>query len=253
RARVAQGEWAKTSYKERRRVLDCLQKYILAHQEDIARVASRDSGKPVVEALLAEVMITCEKVRCVGQHGEKWLRRERRPAGPLVSYKRAYVEYLPLGVIGVIAPWNYPFHNVYNHIVSGVFAGNAVVSKVSEYTCWSSRYFSAIMSEVLTACGHNPDLCLSVTGFGDAGAALVTSSGVDKIIFTGSPQIGQKVMEGASRGLKPVVLELGGKDPLVVCDDVKVKDVLNFVVKGSFFNCGQNCIGVERVYAYGKV
>ncbi|CAB1116703.1 ALDH [Ectocarpus sp. CCAP 1310/34] len=253
RARVAQEEWALTTFAERKRVLACLQRYILDNQDDIARVASRDSGKPVVDALLAEVMITCEKIRCISSNGEGWLARETRPTGPLVFYKKAYVEYMPLGVIGVIAPWNYPFHNVYNHIVSGIFAGNAVVSKVSEYTCWSSRYFTAIMAEVLKACGHNPDLCLTVTGFGDAGAALVASPNVDKIIFTGSPEVGRKVMEGCCKTLKPVVLELGGKDPFVVCDDVDMERVMPFVMKGSFFNAGQNCIGVERVYVYEKV
>ncbi|CAM9454382.1 unnamed protein product [Ascophyllum nodosum] len=253
RARAAQGEWARTTFAERRRVLECLQRYILDHQEDIARVASRDSGKTLADSLLAEVMITCEKIRCICSHGEAWLSRERRPTGPLVFYKKAYVEYMPLGVLGVIAPWNYPFHNMYNHIVSGIFAGNAVVSKVSEYTCWSSRYFTAMMTEVLKACGHNPDLCLTVTGFGDAGAALVASPNVDKIIFTGSPQVGRKVMEGCCKTLKPVVLELGGKDPFVVCDDVNLNRLMPFIMKGSFFNCGQNCIGVERVYVYEKV
>eukprot|EP00904_Undaria_pinnatifida_P006431 jgi/Undpi1/2918/HiC_scaffold_14.g06295.m1 len=253
RARVAQEAWALTSFAERKRVLDCLQKYIVDHQDDIAMVASRDSGKPPVDSLLAEVMITCEKIRCVCSNGEAWLAREGRPTGPLVFYKKAYVEYMPLGVIGVIAPWNYPFHNVYNHIISGIFAGNAVVSKVSEYTCWSSRYFTAIMSEVLKECGHNPDLCLTVTGFGDAGAALVASPNVDKIIFTGSPEVGRKVMEGCCKTLKPVVLELGGKDPFIVCEDADIERVMPFVMKGSFFNVGQNCIGVERVYVYEKV
>ena len=103
-----------------------------------------------------------------------------------MPHKRAYVEYHALGVLGVIAPWNYPFHNVYNHVVSGLFAGNAVVSKVSEYTSWSSRYFGAIVAAALTACGHDPDLCPIVTGFGEAGAALVACPGIDKIIFTGT-------------------------------------------------------------------
>ncbi|CAN0490610.1 unnamed protein product, partial [Laminaria digitata] len=102
--------------------------------------------KTVVDSLLAEVMITCEKIRCVCSNGEAWLAREARPTGPLVFYKKAYVEYMPLGVIGVIAPWNYPFHNVYNHIISGIFAGNAVVSKVSEYTCWSSRWVAVVLA-----------------------------------------------------------------------------------------------------------
>jgi len=249
KARAAQAGWAKTSWRERRRVLNTIQKYILAHQEDICRVAARDSGKPKLDALLGEVLTTCEKIRCVNAHGEQWLRPDKRPSGPLMMHKNAYVEYQPLGVLGVIAPWNYPFHNMLNHVVSGVFAGNGVVSKVSEYTCWSSRYFTEIVRQAFIACGHNPDLVQTVTGFGEAGAALV-ASGVDKIIFTGSPEVGRKVMEGAAPHLKPVILELGGKDPLVVCEDADLGAVLPFALRGVYQNCGQNCCGVERVYVY---
>ncbi|CAM9444886.1 unnamed protein product [Chrysoparadoxa australica] len=167
-----------------------------------------------------------------------------------MAHKEAYVEYHPLGVLGVIAPWNYPFHNVFNHIISGIFAGNAVISKASEYTSWSSRYISAITKEALRCCGHNPDLCQFVTGFGEAGAALVTSPGVDKIIFTGSPEVGKKIMAGAAPYLKPVILELGGKDPMVICEDANVSSVLPIAMRGVYQNCGQNCIGVERIFAY---
>ncbi|CAN0037093.1 unnamed protein product, partial [Phaeothamnion confervicola] len=233
-ASKAQVSWARTTFAERRRVLTAVQNYILKHQEDICRVASRDSGKPKLDALLGEIITTCEKIRTVCAEGEGWLRPERRPTGPLMVHKSAYVEYRPLGVIGVIAPWNYPFHNVYNHIVSGIFAGNGVVSKVSEYTCWSSRYFGAIIREALKACGHDPELCQIVTGFGEAGAALVASAGVSKIIFTGSPEVGKLVAAGAAPHLKPVVLELGGKDPFVLCDDVRVREVMPMVMRGVY-------------------
>jgi acyl-CoA reductase-like NAD-dependent aldehyde dehydrogenase len=206
-----------------------------------------------LDALLGEVLTTCEKIRCICSEGEGWLRSSSRKPGPLMVHKSAYVEYSPLGVLGVIAPWNYPFHNVYNHIVSGIFAGNAVVSKVSEYTSWSSRYFGAIMSAALVACGHSPDLCATVTGFGEAGAALVASPGVAKIIFTGSPGVGKAVMAGAAPHLKPVVLELGGKDPMVLCEDVNVLAILPMAMRGVYQNCGQNCCGIERIYAYEGV
>ncbi|KAG5178770.1 Aldehyde/histidinol dehydrogenase [Tribonema minus] len=253
KAAAAQVEWAKTSFKERKRVLQTMQEYFLAHQDDIVRVACRDSGKSKVDALLGEVLVTCEKFRCTWAHGAAWLAREKRPAGPLLPHKTAYVEYHPLGVLGVIAPWNYPCHNVFNHVASGLFAGNAVVTKVSEYTSWSSRYFGAIAREALRACGHSPDLCAIVTGFGEAGAALVACPQVAQIIFTGSPGVGRKVAAAAAPLLKPVILELGGKDPMVVCDDARVAAVLPFALRGVFQNCGQNCCGVERVYAYAAV
>ena len=113
-------------------------------------------------------------------------------------HKTAYVEYVPYGVLGVIAPWNYPFHNMLNHVISGLYSGNAVVSKVSEHTSWSSRYFTLIVREALRACGHDPDVVQTITGFAEAGEAVVKCPGVDKIIFTGSPGVGRMVMKGAS-------------------------------------------------------
>mmetsp|Transcript_17125 Transcript_17125/g.23534 ORF Transcript_17125/g.23534 Transcript_17125/m.23534 type:complete len:619 (-) Transcript_17125:289-2145(-) len=253
KAAKAQKSWSKTTYAQRRLVLRTIQKYIVNHVEDICRVCTRDSGKPKVDALLGEVMTTCEKIRTINANGEDWLQRQYRPTGPMMMHKRAYVEYIPFGVLGVIAPWNYPFHNMLNHIISGLFSGNAVVSKASEHTSWSSDYFGRIVRAALVECGHDPDVVQTVTGFGEAGAALVNSSFVDKIIFTGSPGVGRLVMEGAAKNLKPVILELGGKDPMVFCDDVKIKDVVPWAMRGCFQNCGQNCCGVERLFVYESI
>lgn len=250
RAAEAQKSWAKTSFAERRQVLRTIQRYIVHNVENICRVSARDSGKPKVDALLGEVLTTCEKIRTINQWGEVWLRRSYRPTGPLMMHKTAYVEYVPFGVIGTIAPWNYPFHNMLNHIISGIFAGNAVVGKVSEHTSWSAAYFGRLVQKALVVHGHNPDLCQTITGFGEAGAALVSDPCVDKIIFTGSPGIGRKVMETASHHLKPVILELGGKDVMVVMDDCKVSEVVPWILRGCYQNCGQNCVGIERVLIY---
>ena len=145
---------------------------------------------------------------------------------------------------------NSRFHNAINHIISGIFAGNAVVGKASEHTSWSHAYFDRIVQQALKEHGHDPNLVQTVTGLGEAGAALVAEPLVDKIIFTGSPAIGKKVMEGASKYLKPVILELGGKDPMVFMEDVDLKSVVPWVMRGCFQNCGQNCVGVERVFVY---
>jgi acyl-CoA reductase-like NAD-dependent aldehyde dehydrogenase len=250
KAAAAQKTWSKTTFAQRRAVLRTIQQYVVCHIDDICRVSSRDSGKPKVDALLGEVLTTCEKIRCIVAWGELWLQPERRPTGPMFLHKKACVEYVPMGLLAPIAPWNYPFHNVMNHIISGIFAGNAVVGKVSEHTSWSSAYFGRIVQMALIEHGHNPDLVQTVTGYGDAGAALVSDPLVDKVIFTGSPAIGRKVMETASKHLKPIILELGGKDALVIMEDCKLPAVVPWVMRGCFQNCGQNCVGVERVLVY---
>jgi len=250
KAKNAQKKWSLTTFSQRRMVMRTIQKYIVNNVENICRVCARDSGKTKVDALLGEVMTTCEKIRCINSNGELWLRKSYRPTGPMMLHKTAYVEYVPFGVIGAIAPWNYPFHNMLNHIISSLYSGNAFVGKVSEHTSWSSDYFSRIVQAALVLNGHSPDLVQTITGFGEAGAAVVSCPSIDKIIFTGSPSVGKLVMAGASQYLKPVILELGGKDPMVFCDDVKLKEVLPWAMRGCFQNCGQNCCGVERIFAY---
>ena len=111
KAKVAQAEWKKTSYAQRRMVLRTIQKYICQHVEDIVRVSARESGKPKVDAVMGEILTTCEKIRTICEWGEYWLRPDSRPTGPMMMHKSAWVEYVPLGVIVAIAPWNYPFHN----------------------------------------------------------------------------------------------------------------------------------------------
>lgn len=252
-AKKAQLSWSQTTYPQRRMVLRTIQKYILTHQEDICRVCTRDTGKPKVDALLGEIMVTCEKIRCINFNGEEWLSKSYRPVGPMMVHKNAYVEYVPYGVLGVIAPWNYPFHNMLNHVISGLFSGNAVVSKVSEHTAWSSVYFTNIVRMALEVHGHDTDVVQTLTGFGECGAALVDCEDVDKIIFTGSPKVGRMVMEGCSKNVKPVILELGGKDPMIFCEDVKFEDVIPWAMRGCFQNSGQNCCGVERLFVYESI
>lgn len=132
-------------------------------------------------------------------------------------------------------------------------AGNAIVGKVSEYASWSADYYGRIVKAALHAHGHNPDLVAVVTGMAEAGQALCSDPLVNKIIFTGSTPIGRKVMETASKNLTPVVLELGGKDAMVLRHDVNVEAVMPFVMRGCFQNAGQNCVGVERVLVYESI
>ena len=251
-ARNAQQSWASTSFAERRRVLQMLSRAVMDHAEDICKLSALDTGKTQMEAMVGEIMVTCEKAKWVCSHGEEALAPEARETGLMTVHKSARVEYHPLGVLGVIAPWNYPFHNMYNHIISGLFTGNAVVVKISEFTAFCGERYIRLAKEVLAAAGHSPDLVQLVNGFAETGAALV-HSGVDKIIFTGSPQVGKHIMRGAADTLTPVVLELGGKDPMVICDDADLSQVVQIAIRGALQNCGQNCIGVERFYVYDSV
>lgn len=251
-ARAAQTKWAKTSFAERRRVLRCMAQAVRDHEDAICRLSALDTGKTQVEAYMGEVMVTLGKIQWVLDHGEETLKPEDRETGILTVHKTARVEYSPLGVLGVIAPWNYPFHNLWNHVISGLFAGNAVVLKVSEYSAVSGHEFVELARACLRACGHSADLVALVQGFAATGAALV-SGGVDKVIFTGSPQVGKYVAKGASDSLTPCVLELGGKDPLVVTEDADLDQVQHIAARGALQNCGQNCIGVERFVVYESV
>lgn len=252
-ARAAQPAWSRTSFAERRRVMREMRHYVLRHQRDIIAASVLDTGKTAVDAVLGEILTTLEKLRWVastrrGGGGERALAPEYRSVGPMTLHKRARVEFVPLGVIGAIAPWNYPFHNMYNPLIAALFAGNAIVLKCSEYSSWSSVYFARIARAVLVACGHPAELVQLVTGDGEAGAALVADDGVDKVFFTGSTHVGRAVARAAADSLKPVVLELGGKDAMVVCDDADFEQVCHIALRGVFQNAGQNCVGVERIY-----
>lgn len=133
-ARRSQLKWKKTTFKERCFVLRTLQQCIIQYQQEICQMAMLDSGKTMVDAILGEILVTCAKIDYIVKNGARILQNEERPITMLTLHKKAYVEYHPLGTLGVIVPWNYPFHNLLNHIISGLFAGNAVVLKVRKTT-----------------------------------------------------------------------------------------------------------------------
>ena len=188
----------------------------------------------------------------VDARGEAVLRDEWRESGTMMMTKKVRVEYRPFGVIGAIVPWNYPFHNVFNPMSAALFSGNAIVIKVSEYASWSAGYYGRVIDACLEAAGAPPGLVQFVRGYAEAGNAVVTG-GVDKLIFVGSPGVGAKVMEAAAPSLTPVVLELGGKDPFVVCDDADLDAVEQIACRGVYQNMGQNCAGPERFFVHEAV
>jgi acyl-CoA reductase-like NAD-dependent aldehyde dehydrogenase len=251
RAKRAQERWAESSFDTRRELLAAILDHVLAHADELCDVVARDSGKTRHNAMLGEVWPVVEKARWTAANGEKYLTPERVGAG-LFVHKRARIEYQPLGVIGIIAPWNYPLQNVLGPTIPALMAGNAVIVKVSEWVAWSAQRFQRIFDEAFKKVGASPDLVQIINGYGKTGAALV-SGGVDKVIFTGSLENGKRVAAEAAKTLTPVVLELGGKDPLIVCDDADLEQAVHAALTGSYINCGQNCLASERTLVFDAV
>ncbi|OAG05014.1 aldehyde dehydrogenase-like protein [Paraphaeosphaeria sporulosa] len=256
KAAAAQTQWAQTSFAERRQVLKTMLKFVLENQETIARVACLDSGKTMVDASLGEILVTVEKLRWVIAHGEESLRSESRPGNLLMAYKWHEVMWQPLGVVAACVSWNYPFHNLISPVIASIFAGNAIIVKGSENTAWSSSYFASIATSALIACGHSPDIVQSVVCWPNVAEHLTSHPGIAHITFIGSRPVAHHVCASASKALTPVCVELGGKDPAIVLDDLSNSDfhrVSSILMRGVFQSAGQNCIGIERIIALPNV
>jgi acyl-CoA reductase-like NAD-dependent aldehyde dehydrogenase len=250
----AQVEWAKTTFEQRRQVLKTLLQFILDNQETIARVAARDSGKPILDASFGEILVTVEKLQWTITHGEKALAPEARPTNFLMMYKENEVRWEPLGVVAACISWNYPFHNFFGPLISSLFAGNAIVIKPSERTAWSSNYFLSIARAALTACGHSPHLVHSLPMWPQTAGHLTSHPGISHITFIGSRPVAKHVLASASKSVTPVCVELGGKDPSIILDDASdLPGLSQILLRGVFQSAGQNCIGIERIIAMPKV
>ena len=240
------------SFAKRRLWLRVLSNYLLFNQNELCEVSCQDTGKTMLDASLGEILPTLEKCRWLLKEGEGTLKPSMRRTGPMMVHKSAYVEYIPLGVIVAISPWNYPLHNMFNPALAAIFSGNSIIIKPSEETLYSSLHYIRILRRALSLCGLPVDAVQIVLGGPEVGEKLV-SSHVDKIFFTGSTKVGLSVAQSAAKKLTPLCLELGGKDAFAVCDDAEIGHAVNICLRGVFQNAGQNCIGVERVFVHEKV
>lgn len=247
RAREAAAWWAGIGFDERGKRLRAWAGVMTRRINQLADVVHAETGKPHSDATL-EVALVLDHVAWAAKHAPKVLGRKRVSTGLVMSDHSASVEYLPLGVIGVIGPWNYPVFTPLGSITYALAAGNAVVFKPSEYTpgvgAWLVDAFAQVVPEM-------PVLQL-ITGFGATGEALCRA-GVDKIAFTGSPGTGRKIMHACADTLTPVVIEGGGKDALLVDADADLDKAADAAVWGGLANAGQTCVGVERVYVHEQV
>ena len=246
RARAAQPEWNAWGIRNRVQVLRRFQQIVLAHKNDIARRVTQEAGKPAVEALVTEVLVVLDAARFLIGNAFAILREEKLPHGnPALKAKSGRILHEPYGVVGIISPWNYPFSIPATEVMAALVAGNAVVLKPSELTPLIAIELRALLGEA----GVPDDVFQVLPGEGATGAALVASE-IDKLVFTGSVVTGRRIAQIAAERLLPLVLELGGKDPMLVLDDADIDVASSGAVWGAFVNAGQTCLSVERCYVH---
>jgi succinate-semialdehyde dehydrogenase/glutarate-semialdehyde dehydrogenase len=244
-ARTAQRDWAALGAAERGKRLESLAAVLLARAREIAEVVTRETGKPLGEALLSDVLVSLDSVRWHARRAPRLLApRPLAHHNPIFKGKRGWVEREPHGVVAVIAPWNYPLAIPMTTIAPALIAGNAVILKPSELVPWCG----ALVGELFDQVGLPVDLVQVIQGPGELGRALI-EAGPDKVSFTGSVATGKMVAETCARLLIPSVLELGGKDAMIVLSDADLDAASGATVWGGMTNCGQACLSVERIYA----
>jgi acyl-CoA reductase-like NAD-dependent aldehyde dehydrogenase len=249
RARLAQPAWEALGFDGRARILRRMQKWVLDNSERIIETIVNENGKTYEDAQLAEVSYAASAFGFWAKNAPKYLDDEKvKSSSPFVLGRKLVVRYAPIGVVGVIGPWNYPLTNSFGDCIPALAAGNSVVLKPATLTPMTSL----LMREGLLECGVPEDVFQVSVGEGSAiGNSLIDA--VDFIMFTGSTEVGRKVMTRAGETLTGVAMELGGKDPMIVLEDANLERAANAAVHYSMQNGGQTCISVERVYVEAPV
>ncbi len=249
RARAAQPAWAARTFRARAAIMERALRVLLARQDEIIETVVRETGKARLDAMSMEIFAAADSLCYYAKNAERFLKpQKKRVHGLLGIAKQLRIVYRPLGVIGVITPWNGPFILAMNPAVQALMAGNTVVLKGSEVTPYSTRLAEDIFREA----GLPEGVLQVLMGDGETGAHLVESE-VDKISFTGSVRTGRLIAEACGRRLVPCTLELGGKDAMIVCEDADLDRAAAGAIVGSCMNTGHYCCGTERIYVVEAV
>jgi acyl-CoA reductase-like NAD-dependent aldehyde dehydrogenase len=244
RAGAAQTGWDGLGVRRRIAILRNFQQLLCEKKSGVADLITNEAGKPSAEALLTEVLVVLDAARFCIDHAYHFLREEPLPHGNLaMKTKAGEILRQPYGVIGIISPWNYPFSIPATESLAALVTGNAVVLKPSEFTSLCALQLASLFHEA----GVPKDVFQVTVGDGATGSALLHAD-IGKLIFTGSVSTGKRIAEQAGARLLPVVLELGGKDPMIVLDDADIEVASSGAVWGAFVNAGQACLSIERCY-----
>jgi acyl-CoA reductase-like NAD-dependent aldehyde dehydrogenase len=248
RARAAQPAWEALGFEGRARVLRRMQKWMVDNADRVVQTIVDESGKTYEDAAVAEHSYGAGALGFWARRAPKYLADEKvRTSNPLVLGRKLLVRYRPVGVVGVIGPWNYPLTNNFGDAIPALAAGNAVVLKPSQVTPLTSL----LLAEGIRECGLPKDAIQVVIGGADAAQVLIDE--VDFVMFTGSTATGRKVMARAAETITPVGLELGGKDPMIVLADADFERAANAATYYAMQNGGQTCVSVERLYVEAPI
>lgn len=249
RARAAQPAWAKHSFQERGQIVLKARELMLGQIDELGLLISRETGKPVSEAISMEIVPTLDAMYYLAHNADRLLRPQKLDIGKYgLMGRSSRIVFKPVGVVGIISPWNFPLATPAQEIVMALMCGNSVVLKPSELTTLTALK----LGELFRNSGLPAGLLEIVTGYGATGASLIDAR-VDKVMFTGSVATGKRVAAAAANHLTPVVLELGGKDPMIVLEDADIPNAARGAVWGAFANAGQACASVERCYVHESV
>ena len=244
RSRTVQREWAAVPIHARCKLLNTVREKILASRDELAQAVVLESGKPRVEALFADIFVGLDTAAYFSRNAPQLLWPEKVPHhSSAAKAKSGRLIYEPLGVIGIISSWNYPLAIPISQVIPAVVAGNAVICKTSDFT----PRCGALIERLFADAGFPKNLVTIIQGDGDVGQALIDAK-PDKILFTGSVATGRRVAEACAKHLVPTVLELGGKDAMLVLADANLDVAASAAVWGSYTNCGQVCLSVERLF-----
>jgi acyl-CoA reductase-like NAD-dependent aldehyde dehydrogenase len=245
-ARLAAKRWAATPIEQRLKLLDAFRLKLVGAVHRFIKVVGNECDKTEAD-VVGEVFQTANLIAFLVKKAPSLLKSRGRSAFPLL-HKRAWVEFVPLGVIGVISPWNYPIVLPAAAALQALAAGNSVVQKPSEYATETAR----LLHEIWLETGATDGLWTMVEG-GPKMALALAKSGVDKIAFTGGEHGGRAILAAAAETLTPTVMELGGSDAMLVCPDANLQRAAEGAVWGAFYNAGQSCIGVRRCFVHQQV
>lgn len=254
KARKTQEYWKNITIKDKKRLLKNLLNYISENVEDIAKIICLETGKPKLEAINSDILAGMASLRYSMDFLKKILKSHRiKFSGmkfPLTLMgRKSYINPKPLGVIGIISPWNFPFGIPFSQTIMAVAAGNSVLLKPSSETPLTGLK----IGELFSASGFPKNLVNVIPGSGSVIGDALVKSNIDRIIFTGSVAVGKRVMQMAASRLTPVTLELGGKSPMIILKDAKLDRAVDGAIWGSFVNAGQMCAGIKRIYVQENI
>jgi len=227
---------------ERRANLTALLEVVLSRRDALAEAIDSDfGGRSKHEVMFSEIYVSVNNIRHARRHVKRWMARRRRPVGWPMQIARAFILPQPLGVAGIIAPWNYPVFLTIGPLAAALAAGNRVMLKLSEHTPRTSALLAKMLAETFS-----PDHVTAIQGDSSVGRSFA-SLPFDHLLFTGSTAVGREVMRAASENLTPVTLELGGKSPAIIAPDADLDRAAADIVYGKLLNAGQTCIAPDYV------